>query len=104
MTNPSNSIQTAGWMGGPKGLPSSVMSLLEEDRAMFFLSIRQPPKSPLFPYTTLFRSVSRTYLLGGEGDLRIHCPAEKRLHQANRSEEHTSELQSLRNVVCLLLL
>src|ERR1035438_10849084 len=63
-----------------------------------FLMIRRPPRSTLFPYTTLFRS---------EGD-SVHpaAPVHLRLtHLAtNRSEEHTSELQSLRHLVCRLLL
>src|SRR5438270_7985867 len=62
--------------------------------------IRRPPRSTLFPYTTLFRSLSPR---GGrrqehpEGDLRLQP---RRL----RSEEHTSELQSQSNLVCRLLL
>src|SRR2546430_13237392 len=73
--------------------------------------IRRPPRSTLFPYTTLFRSV-RTPLLS-HGPSRAHLlegvPA--RLHhmrrnsfQEMRSEEHTSELQSQSNLVCRLLL
>src|SRR2546430_15624021 len=68
----------------------------------FFLMIRRPPRSPLFPYTPLFRSIlsrppaastlPRTYNPAGpsRGD--------------SRSEEHTSELQSQSNIVCRLLL
>src|SRR5215472_18822434 len=65
----------------------------------FFLMIRRPPRSTLFPYTTLFRS-SAPRLHHGTG------PATwKVLQQAiGRSEEHTSELQSLRQLVCRLLL
>src|SRR2546430_17238518 len=66
----------------------------------FFLMIRRPPRSTLFPYTTLFRS-----LLAGEGDL--HRPARQLRQLARgdlRSEEHTSELQSQSNLVCRLLL
>src|ERR1039458_10409626 len=63
----------------------------------FFLMIRRPPRSTLFPYTTLFRS--RDQALNGSNPLMlVHFP-----HQ-NRSEEHTSELQSLRHLVCRLLL
>src|SRR5215469_10343850 len=66
----------------------------------FFLMIRRPPRSTLFPYTTLFRSH------------RLSCgaPNEARRSAANiaklpeRSEEHTSELQSRRDLVCRLLL
>src|SRR5262245_66337618 len=72
----------------------------------FFLMIRRPPRSTLFPYTTLFRSgveagniaVLRAAAVGalgspgGTGEI------------GGRSEEHTSELQSLRHLVCRLLL
>src|SRR5690349_24087810 len=63
----------------------------------FFLLIRLPPRCTLFPYTTLFRSyVAHT----GVDDQALHaaCP------QRRRSEEHTSELQSRRELVCRLLL
>src|SRR6266496_4721771 len=63
----------------------------------FFLMIRRPPRSTLFPYTTLFRS---SQLL--DGDREPH-PGEAR-EQLGRSEEHTSELQSRRELVCRLLL
>src|SRR6202023_4072056 len=65
----------------------------------FFLMIRRPPRSPLFPYTTLFRSGAVKPLLkdGITSD-------EQRLVERERSEEHTSELQSLTNLVCRLLL
>src|SRR5436853_5074418 len=62
----------------------------------FFLMIRRPPRSTLFPYTTLFRS-SRG---GRPHPSRTWSPG----HAARRSEEHTSELQSLRHLVCRLLL
>src|SRR2546425_4085389 len=73
----------------------------------FFLMIRRPPRSTLFPYTTLFRSVDphHTGL-----DLRRHVERQVdvlRPHargEAVRSEEHTSELQSLAYLVCRLLL
>src|SRR5712664_4275005 len=69
----------------------------------FFLMIRRPPRSTLFPYTTLFRSQ------------RKDCGAEGRHHRRHRSqpggaleplrsEEHTSELQSRSDLVCRLLL
>src|SRR2546430_13018106 len=80
--------------------------------------IRRPPRSTLFPYTTLFRSVERRVLhrAGGDADHehldargsgraargdrgRLVGPASER-----RSEEHTSELQSQSNLVCRLLL
>src|SRR2546430_8885954 len=62
--------------------------------------IRRPPRSTLFPYTTLFRSLSGGYSFTAEMYER-----ETRLSNAlNRSEEHTSELQSQSNLVCRLLL
>src|SRR5947199_5734028 len=77
-----------------------------------FLMIRPPPRSTLFPYTTLFRSVSGGGNLGGAlargaQRLLVRIAGLPRLtleaHQ-ERSEEHTSELQSLRHLVCRLLL
>src|SRR5690349_23168643 len=60
--------------------------------------IRRPPRSTLFPYTTLFRSVhDRARQPGG------HRHGEPGPH-GDRSEEHTSELQSRRDLVCRLLL
>src|SRR5262245_65268487 len=67
----------------------------------FFLMIRRPPRSTLFPYTTLFRSPCVDALdaaLTNAGPV-IHPPLVD-----HRSEEHTSELQSLRHLVCRLLL
>src|SRR5256885_12068441 len=92
----------------------------------FFLMIRRPPRSTLFPYTTLFRSVVHP----GRSDVRLGASVPPRLVQAagvagdrllhggeacrrqrlqleqgaERSEEHTSELQSPCNIVCRLLL
>src|SRR5216683_4923699 len=72
----------------------------------FFLMIRRPPRSTLFPYTTLFRSITRErgqrggFLLLGK---RAPLGAVSRL-SGNRSEEHTSELQSRSDLVCRLLL
>src|ERR1039458_10741942 len=63
----------------------------------FFLMIRRPPRSTLFPYTTLFRSSNRTHGFR-------HPAPEKPESTSGRSEEHTSELQSLRHLVCRLLL
>src|SRR5476649_3043136 len=62
----------------------------------FFLMIRRPPRSTLFPYTTLFRSYQLGYLPTWR-DVEL-TPAEV------RSEEHTSELQSHSDLVCRLLL
>src|SRR6266850_7102610 len=69
----------------------------------FFLMIRRPPRSTLFPYTTLFRSAARTCTPPGIGSTRsTACPVIVRA--PSRSEEHTSELQSPCNLVCRLLL
>src|SRR2546430_12526138 len=67
--------------------------------------IRRPPRSTLFPYTTLFRSAKE-----GPEDILVRITAANRgpgaaeLHLLPRSEEHTSELQSQSNLVCRLLL
>src|ERR1035437_2972339 len=62
----------------------------------FFLMIRRPPRSTLFPYTTLFRSECPDCFITGTGDDFKEHP--------DRSEEHTSELQSRQYLVCRLLL
>src|SRR5260370_6592929 len=65
----------------------------------FFLMIRRPPRSTLFPYTTLFRSSAEAEGLSGRiwrfrrGDRRVGASSDRR-RPATRSEEHTSELQS----------
>src|SRR6478736_8624515 len=64
----------------------------------FFLMIRRPPRSTLFPYTTLFRSTA----VGGLDPDRADRAVLRRA--GRRSEEHTSELQSQSNLVCRLLL
>src|SRR5262245_62294602 len=75
--------------------------------------IRRPPRSTLFPYTTLFRSVQRwgrsrpaidvnDYIRSGNESTKSFDRNHLRSHV--RSEEHTSELQSLRHLVCRLLL
>src|SRR2546430_13621150 len=71
---------------------------------IFFLMIRRPPRSTLFPYTTLFRSpfVTGTGLESVQGE--VVPLGGKRAAQTGRSEEHTSELQSQSNLVCRLLL
>src|SRR5688572_32396418 len=89
--------------------------------------IRRPPRSTLFPYTTLFRSEgkrtreafedslpqvndvrqlpARIYLqIAGESQRRRAAAIARNLQAAGRSEEHTSELQSQSNLVCRLLL
>src|SRR3982751_7063375 len=75
------------------------MGLPCDQFCFFFLMIRRPPRSTLFPYTTLFRSkagrvcISRRY----SGSWFRSCTSK-------RSEEHTSELQSRSDLVCRLLL
>src|SRR3712207_7827904 len=92
---------------------------MEEIWFMFFLMIRRPPRSTLFPYTTLFRSgdMERQALVG-EVDDRRHAGEQREQsragcddpgpgacrHRSPRSEEHTSELQSRQYLVCRLLL
>src|SRR5260370_9359305 len=74
--------------------------------------IRRPPRSTLFPYTTLFRSNKQCLARVTTGSLQIsrqRWPMQKRQFVCNedlsrRSEEHTSELQSHLNLVCRLLL
>src|SRR5689334_24167975 len=63
----------------------------------FFLMIRRPPRSTLFPYTTLFRSPCGR---AGSGQRGRRCTCSS----STRSEEHTSELQSQFHLVCRLLL
>src|SRR5437016_11347387 len=79
----------------------------------FFYSIRRPPRSTLFPYTTLFRSARsdglRTPPSWRARPIGCGCRCRGRGGRlrratATRSEEHTSELQSLTNLVCRLLL
>src|SRR3712207_6852391 len=87
----------------------------------FFLMIRRPPRSTLFPYTTLFRSVGVEHVAervddGQRGDGGVARAPVREAHAAlrpavgpeelpdRRSEEHTSELQSRQYLVCRLLL
>src|SRR3712207_9132048 len=92
----------------------------------FFLMIRRPPRSTLFPYTTLFRSIPEVDLLlpnereaellegemvvtlgaGGArwGDVQVRAEPVEVVDTTGRSEEHTSELQSRQYLVCRLLL
>src|SRR5262245_63585553 len=65
--------------------------------------LRRPPRSTLFPYTTLFRSVVEALGDVAKRDAR-HLRRRGALRGHRRSEEHTSELQSLRHLVCRLLL
>src|SRR2546430_12427891 len=74
----------------------------------FFLMIRRPPRSTLFPYTTLFRSLhGAAELPAAVSGPDVRAPQRirvQRLCARGRSEEHTSELQSQSNLVCRLLL
>src|SRR5215218_3620801 len=72
--------------------------------AVFFLMIRLPPRSTLFPYTTLFRSrrTASTSAVASSG--RLMSPEPTVSTCAPRSEDHTSELQSHSDLVCRLLL
>src|SRR5438067_13001602 len=80
---------------------------------IFFLMIRRPPRSTLFPYTTLFRSYIRGQHADYDGWRQLGCegwgwddvaPYFRRAEHQERSEEHTSELQSRFDLVCRLLL
>src|SRR5256885_12271287 len=72
----------------------------------FFLMIRRPPRSTLFPYTTLFRSAWDGLVPGASAERNWYLYCKKSLVSGLwvRSEEHTSELQSPCNLVCRLLL
>src|SRR5215211_9525911 len=72
----------------------------------FFLMIRRPPRSTLFPYTTLFRSVADPVeaVAAGPGPLADAFQVDAAAVVGHRSEEHTSELQSHSDLVCRLLL
>src|SRR2546430_10059846 len=65
--------------------------------------IRRPPRSTLFPYTTLFRSFEVRSELAKGSTFTFYLPLSRSL-RSGRSEEHTSELQSQSNLVCRLLL
>src|SRR3712207_9353386 len=94
------------------------MSETHQNSIFFFLMNRRPPRSPLFPYPTLFRSdlhAQAHHLLGPPPApalvsrvqpqaRKAREPTPRRLQQEPRSEEHTSELQSRQYLVCRLLL
>src|SRR3712207_9046149 len=96
------------------------MAAMEARVWFFFLMIRRPPRSTLFPYTTLFRSHLllcpsetavanlRAERAAGKvelvGDVMVDVALAVRARAAERSEEHTSELQSRQYLVCRLLL
>src|SRR5687768_18235867 len=82
----------------------------DKTQLLFFLMIRRPPRSTLFPYTTLFRSLremrkldepARKVVIAGGGNIGLDLA---RTLEGTRSEEHTSELQSRLHLVCRLLL
>src|SRR5260370_8490105 len=76
-------------------------------RNFFFLMIRRPPRSTLFPYTTLFRSQNGRLRIYADGGSNVEVGLSHALFDGAwhlRSEEHTSELQSHLNLVCRLLL
>src|SRR3712207_8569385 len=89
-----------------------MLSLWRSTLSVFFLMIRRPPRSTLFPYTTLFRSGDRRLVrhrspvVGQRGQQfsTLDAPVVAERQQALRSEEHTSELQSRQYLVCRLLL
>src|SRR3712207_7483673 len=91
-------------------VPSHACTVGSTFRCFFFLMIRRPPRSTLFPYTTLFRSSHASssglmaevywWMMGGKSPEE---PGRSRRFRA-RSEEHTSELQSRQYLVCRLLL
>src|SRR5262252_9965695 len=82
-----------------------LFALLASIVFFFFLMIRRPPRSTLFPYTTLFRSADRLRGLAAQDHGHAHHPlARDRPRHGPRSEEHTSELQSHSDLVCRLLL
>src|SRR5438034_8031963 len=70
----------------------------------FFLMLRRPPRSTLFPYTTLFRSLTPQDSALHALNRLAYGPRPGDVPQAVRSEEHTSELQSHSDLVCRLLL
>src|ERR1019366_7481058 len=78
------------------GVPTTV--------CFFFLIIRRPPNSTLFPYTTLFRSQAQPLLMPVSARRQLNELPDDLWTRISRSEEHTSELQSLTNLVCRLLL
>src|SRR2546428_5937423 len=65
--------------------------------------IRRPPRSTLFPYTTLFRSLAQAWLENTDSVVKQICEPQAEA-RCERSEEHTSELQSRSDIVCRLLL
>src|ERR1039457_7445665 len=80
------------------GLSTPGKRWVSTSHVLFFLMIRRPPRSTLFPYTTLFRSDEH------DRDERVAYPAPEHALSPHRSDCHTSELQSPCNIVCRFLL
>src|SRR5258708_24263323 len=85
-------------------LASESCQFMSSDIFFFFLMIRRPPRSTLFPYTTLFRSLYLTPARKPAFSQRWPRRSRHRQRLPSRSEEHTSELQSPDHLVCRLLL
>src|SRR5262249_62199929 len=97
------SLATAPSLRIPHTSPRAPSRIPPPSTFFFFLMLRRPPRSTLFPYTTLFRSPC--VKAGRPRWRRANRPTYLRCAwRAFRSEEHTSELQSLTNLVCRLLL
>src|SRR2546430_16837622 len=88
----------------------SICHQVQDDLSFFFLMIRRPPRSTLFPYTTLFRSmpIKKFGIRSAPVSRPVYNPPARstpsQIPRGIRSEEHTSELQSQSNLVCRLLL
>src|SRR5439155_24397262 len=80
------------------------LAALSQRLYFFFLMLRRPPRSTLFPYTTLFRSHHCLCHGSSAGCNGRSARRRRRAGRARRSEEHTSELQSRGHLVCRLLL
>src|SRR4051794_32846648 len=105
------SLIDLGWLSPPPISPClrfcSARLHLALLSLFFFLMIRRPPRSTLFPYTTLFRSLHSAARLTPDSLLHLTpgaVPAPRANGRSCRSEEHTSELQSPVHLVCRLLL
>src|SRR5439155_23305890 len=97
-------------------LPFGLLTFNLTSFSIFFLIMRRPPRSTLFPYTTLFRSMARCRAMDTaqarnpapspryERRSRAICSHASEATSSARSEEHTSELQSRGHLVCRLLL
>src|SRR5687768_5540016 len=87
--------------GGGQSWSLALDAIVHVEEFLFFLMVRRPPRSTLFPYTTLFRS-----RVAGDASRRWTTPRRiaRSWSRAARSEEHTSELQSRLHLVCRLLL